>query len=180
MKQLQSALIVPLALIWSVALTSASAPHLLLQVKHGLWMFGDITKVTGDTVFPDTMKTLPGDRAQRLAEVRGMLSQPSRERECLTQASLEQRIFNAGENCKQTIVSNTPRLFERLTECQSKIGSFTQDTRQRLVISSSTNMTMSTHSVSTQRGKTMVVDAVETGHLANLNCGNVHTIEQLP
>ena len=180
MKQFWGKLLVTLALFGPTALAAANAPHAVLQVKRGLWRFGDTTRVAGDTVFPDTMKTPPGDRAQRLADLRRMLSQPSGERECLTQASIEQRIFNAGKSCKLTIVSNTPRLLEVLTECHVKIGSFTQDTTQRLVMSSPTSVTMSTHSVSRQGGKTMTVDSTAVGHLVSAACGNVHMIEQIP
>lgn len=60
------------------------------------------------------------------------------------------------------------------------IGSFTQNTKETLLMSRQASVTKSIHSVSLQAGKTMTVESTERGHLVSADCGNVHTIEQLP
>lgn len=152
-----------------------------LQVKPGLWEFDDSAKITGDTVFPDAvLDGVPAaQRAQHLAELRKMISQPSRARECITQAVFEQRVFGIEPSCKRTVAINTPNRLEVLTECRGEAGGLTQSKTARILATGATSVTTSFHAISTRAGKTMTTDSVEHGHWVNPNCGNVHGIQQL-
>lgn len=155
--------------------------HSALQIKSGLWEFSDSATIAGDTVFPDAMLAgVPaGQRAERLAELRRMMSQPTRERECVSQAVFEQRLFSIGSGCRQTIGENTPGRLELLSECQSATGDFRQNSTSRVVASTSTAVTASMHAVSAQAGRTMTVDRIQNGHWISSSCGSVHGIQQL-
>jgi hypothetical protein len=155
--------------------------HAALQIKPGLWEFNDRAKVAGDTVFRDALVAgIPAaQRAQHLAELRQMISQPSRERECINQTTFEQRLFGIEASCKRTIASNTAGRFELVTECRGESGGVKQYKTARILATSPTSVTTSFHAVSTQASKTMTVDSVENGHWVGSNCGNVHGIEQL-
>lgn len=177
------------ALIAGAALGIGNAPvavptgktHSVLQIKAGLWEFSDMAKVTGDTVFPEAMlaRVPAGQRVGRLAELRRMLAQSSRERECMNQAVFEQRLFSLATGCTQTIASNTSGRLEAVTECRAQSGAFTQRSTRRLVVSSPAIATISMHAVSMQAGKTMIVDSVESGRWVSSSCGTVHGIQQL-
>jgi hypothetical protein len=137
--------------------------------------------VAGDTVFPDAVLATvpPAQRAQHLAELRQMISQPSRERECITQAIFEQRLFGIEPSCKRIVATNTPSRLEVLTECRGDSGSVKQSKASKIVAGSSTNVISSFRAVSTQGVKTMTVDSVEIGRWVSSNCGNVHGIQLL-
>lgn len=170
------------ALVLAAALVSAAPapnPHVLLQIKAGLWEFNDSTKVAGDTVFPEAMLAgVPAaQRTQRLAQLRQMIAQPGRERECITQAAFEKRLFGLETGCKRTIVSNTPARIEIVTECEGESAGLRQDKKAKILATSPTAATMSFHAVSTQNGKTMTVDSVQNGRWLSSSCGNVHVIQ---
>lgn len=173
---------IPYALVLGGALVSAApAPnlHVLLQIKPGLWEFNDSAKVTGDTIFPETMLAgvRAAERAHRLVELRRMIAQPGRERECITQAVFEQRLFGVESGCKRTIVSNRPSRIEIATDCEGESGGLTQHKSAKILATNPILATMSFHAVSTKNGKTMTVDSIETGRWLGPSCGNVHGIE---
>ena len=174
------------ALIAGGALVAATPPfsgktHSILHIKAGLWEFRDTSKVVGDTVFADAVvaRIPEGQRAQHLAELRRMISQPSRERECINQAIFEQRVFGAETGCKRAIMSNTADRLEVGIECQDESGALKQSKVAKILATSPVSVTTSFHAVSTRAGKTMTVDSVEYGHLISSNCGNVHGIQIL-
>jgi hypothetical protein len=160
---------------------SSGRLHSALQIKPGLWQFDDSAKVAGEAVFPDAVLAgVPeGQRAQHLAELRQMISRPSRERECITQAIFEQRLFAIETSCKRTVQSNTPARLEIQTECEDVSGSLKQHKTAQILATSSTSVTTSFHAVNSRAGKSMTIDSVENGHWLSSNCGNVHGIEQL-
>lgn len=155
--------------------------HSALQIKPGLWEFSDTAKVAGDTVFPDAVvaRVPAAQRAQHLAELRRMISQPSKERECINQAIFEQRIFGIETSCKRTIVSNTAGRLEIGTECRSESGGLKQYKIAKVLATSAASVISSFHAVSTRAGKTMTVDSVENGRWIGSNCGSVRGIQQL-
>ena len=179
-----------IAVVTAPALGAGSTPsspptgilHVVLQIKPGLWEFGDTPKVTGDTVISDAMlATIPAtQRAQYLAETRKMMAQPSRERECITQATFERRLSSVGSGCTQTVVSNTASKVEILTECRAESGGMKQYNSRRLVAPNPISVTTSFHAVVARQGKTMTVDSIESGHFLSSNCGNVKGIQRLP
>jgi hypothetical protein len=169
-------------LVVATALVSAAPPEkprVLLQIKPGLWEFDESTKVAGDSVFPDAMLAgVPAaQQARRLAQLRQMIAQPGRERECITQAVFEQRLFGIEAGCKRTVVSNTSGRIEIASECHGESGGLTQDKKAKILATSPTVATMSFHAVSTQNGKTMTVDSVQNGRWVSSSCGNVHGIQ---
>lgn len=159
----------------------ASQMHAKLQIKPGLWEFDDSAKITGDTVFPDAvLDGVPAaQRARHLAELRQMISRPSRERECITQAVFEQRVFGIETDCKRTIAANTSSRFEVTGQCHGAAGGLTQSKTSQVLATSPTAVITSFHAVSTRAGRTMITDAVKHGRWISSNCGNVHGIEQL-
>ena len=159
----------------------AGNSHAVLQIKPGLWEFNDIANVTGDTVISDAMlATIPAaQRAQYLAETRKMMAQPSRERECITQATFEQRLSSIESGCTQTVVSNTANRIEVLTECRAESGGIKEYNRSKLVAPNPLSVTTSLHAVVTRQGKTMTVNSTQSGHWLSSNCGNVKGIQQL-
>ena len=165
------------------AVGSVPAPnsklHSVLQIRPGLWEFISTANVSGDTVFPETLlaRVPAGHRAGHLAELRRMMSQPSRERECISQAVFERQLFTAGSGCKQAAGPNTVSRLEVVTECQSQSGAFKQRSTSKAVASSPTAVTTSMHAVSMQSGKTMIVDSVQRGRWIGASCGNVRGIE---
>jgi hypothetical protein len=161
---------------------AAAKPHLLLQIKPGLWQFDTRASVSGDTVVPDALLASipPGQRAQHLAELRRMLSQPSRERECISKAAFERRLFTLGNGCNQTIASNTATRIEVLTKCHAASGDFMEDSTSRLVASTPRSATTAMHAVSKSAGRTMIVNSVQSGRWISSDCGGVHGIEELP
>lgn len=167
------------------AVGSAPAPspnlHSAFRIRAGLWEFSDTARVSGDTVFPETiLARIPaGQRAEHLAELRRMLSQPSRERECINQAAFERQLFTAGTGCRQALGSNTASRLELITECQSESGAFKQRSTSKAVASSPMSVITSMHAVSTQFGKTMTVDTIQSGRWISASCGNVRGIQQL-
>jgi hypothetical protein len=177
------------AAVAATALTAAdSAPvppfakmHSALRIKPGLWEFNDQVKVTGETVLPDAAVAglSPAQRVRRLAELRQMIAQPSRERECMSQESFERRLFGIETSCKHVITSNNASRIEILFQCRGESGGLKQSKESRILAASPTAITMSFHAVNARNGKTMTVDSLETGHWVGLSCGNVHGIEQL-
>ena len=173
-------------LVVSTALLTAAAPppakvHAALHIKPGLWEFEDRARVTGDSVFADALVAgiPPAQRAQHLAQLRQMIAQPGRERECISQATFEQRVFLTETGCKRTIVSNTAKRLEVVTQCRAQDGALTQIKNGRVLATSPTSAMTSFHAVSTRGRKTMTVDSLETGHWVSASCGNVHGIQQL-
>ena len=150
----------------------------MLQIKPGLWEFDDIPNVTGDTVISDAMlATIPAaQRAQYLAETRKMMAQPSRERECITQATFEQRLSSIGSGCTQTVVSNTASRIEVLTDCQAESSGIKQYNCRKLVAPNAISVLTSIHAVVTRQGKTMTVNSTQSGRWLSSNCGNVKAI----
>ena len=108
-----------------------------------------------------------------------MLSRPSRERECLTQAVFEQRLSGIGTGCTRTVVSNTSSRLEISTQCHGAVGALTQSTTTHILATSATSATTLFHAVSTRAGHTMTTDSVERGRWISSNCGNVHGIQLL-
>lgn len=171
------------------ALVVANAPpplsggkmHSALHIKPGLWEFSDTAKVAGDTVFHDAVvaRVPAAQRSQHLAELRQMISQPSRERECINQAIFEQRVFGIDSSCTRTIASNSVGRLEVGTECRNESGGLKQYKVTKIVATSAVSVTTSFHTVSTRAGKTMTVDSVENGHWIGSNCGNVRGIQML-
>jgi hypothetical protein len=155
--------------------------HSALQIKPGLWEFYDTARVTGDTVFPDAVlaRVPAAQRARRLAELRQMISQPSRERECISQATFEQRVFGIQTGCSRTVASNRPGRLEIVTKCRDGSGGFEQSKSGKILATSGTSVTTSFHAVSSQAGKTMTVDSLERGQWVGSSCGNIHGIQQL-
>ena len=160
---------------------SASKMHSVLHIKPGLWEFNDTPKVVGDTVFPDAVVAgVPlAQRSQHLAELRQMISQPSRERECISQATFEQRVFSIESGCKRTVSSNTAGRLEIETECRDESGGLVQQKLAKILATSAASVISSFHAVSTRAGKTMTVDSVENGHWISSNCGGLHGIQIL-
>lgn len=177
------------AMIAGSALIEANAPaslsngkmHSVLHIKPGLWEFSDIPKVMGDTVFPDAVVAgVPlAQRPQHLAELRQMISQPSKERECISQATFEQRVFTIESGCKRKISSNTPERLDIETECRDESGGLIQNKLAKILATSAASVISSFHAVSTRAGKTMTVDSVENGHWISSNCGGLHGIQVL-
>ena len=154
--------------------------HSALQIKPGLWEFYDAARVAGDTVFPDAVLAgVPAaQRARHLAELRQMIAQPSRERECISQATFEQRVFSLETGCSRTVASNTAGKLEIATECRGGSGTFEQYKGGKVLATSGTSVITSFHAVSTQGGKTMTVDSLERGHWVASSCGNISGIQQ--
>ena len=175
-----AALIAGSALAAAPLISSGNA-HSALHIKPGLWEFNDTSKVVGDTVFPDAVvaRVPEAQRAQHLAELRQMVSQPSRERECITQATFEQRVFGTESSCKRTISSNTAGRLQVDIECRNESGGLRQSKAAKILATSGVSVITSFHAVSTRAGKTMTVDSVENGHWIASNCGNVHGIQIL-
>jgi hypothetical protein len=187
-KRIPYLLVLPAALAAAAIGAASGSPvpqsakiHSALRIKPGLWEFNDRVKVTGDTVLPDASVAglPPAQRARRLAELRRMIAQPSRERECMSQASFERRLFGIETSCRHIVASNSASRVEVLTQCRGQSGDLKQSKDARILAASPTAITMSFHAVSTRNGKTMTVDSLENGHWVGLSCGNVPDIEQL-
>jgi len=165
----------------SALVAAGEKMHSVLQIKPGLWEFSDTAKVAGDTVFPEAVvaRVPAAQRAQHLAELRQMLSQPSRERECINQATFEQRVFGIESSCKRTIASNTAGRLEIETECRSESNGLKQYKIAKILATNAASVISSFHAVSTRAGKTMTVDSIENGRWIGSNCGSVHGIQQL-
>lgn len=160
---------------------SGGKMHSVLLIKPGLWEFGDTAKVAGDTVFPDAVaaRIPPAQRAQHLTELLQMISQPGKARECINQATFEQRIFAIETGCTRTMTSNRADRLEVRTECRNESGGFQQSRIARILATNAASVISSFHAVSTRAGKTMTVDSVENGHWISANCGNIHAIPLL-
>ena len=159
----------------------AGAPHAALQIKPGLWEFVDTPKVTGDTVVPEAaLKDVPAaQRAQHLADLRRMLAQSQRVRECLTQAKFERQAFTAGQGCSQSLVANTASRLKLRTVCRNEQGGMKSSTDQRITATSTTAVN-TTHAMNAYHGKTMVVDSTENGRWLAADCGGVKDIQIMP
>lgn len=185
--RLDGSFVLVAALLAGTALAAAATPppppnmHPVLQIKPGLWEFDGTTKVVGDAVFPDAALTgVPVTRrVQRLMELRQMIARPSRERECMSQAIFEQRLFGIEPSCHRAVASNTGGRLEILTECHGESGGLKQSTNARILATTATSVTTSFHAVSTRADKTMTVDSIESGRWIGSSCGNVHGIEIL-
>jgi len=163
--------------------SSKSSPppalHALLQIKPGLWEFSETPKVTGATVISDAMlaRIPPAERGQYLTQTRKMLGEPSKERECVTQATFDQRVFFAASDCTKTVVANTASRIEVVIECRAERGGLKQYNTRRLVASEPTSVMNSIHSVVTRQRETMTIDNIENGRWLSSNCGEVKGIE---
>lgn len=159
-----------------------NALHTPFKIRPGLWEFSERPRVEGDTIISDAMlaRIPASQRAQYLSDTRRMLAEPSRERECISQATFEQRLASAGTGCRQTMVLNAPNRLEAVTECRTGDGDTKQESKRRLVASSPTNVTTSMHSLVTRQGKTMTIDSIEIGRWLGPSCGNLKGIEQIP
>jgi hypothetical protein len=152
-----------------------------LRFRLGLWEFIDTPKVTGDTVISEAMtaKMSAAQRAQFLAETRKMMAQPQRERECMTQAKFDQRLFHAARSdCTQIAVSNTASRIELQTKCRG--AGIQQETDCSVVASSPISVTSSMHAVVAQHRKTMTVNSIENGRWLSADCGGVRDIQVMP
>ena len=162
------------------SLLAAGTMHSALYIRPGLWEFSSTGKVLGDTVFRDQLLkgVPPAQRAQHLAWLRQQISQPSKERECLSKDAFERQISSFGSGCKQTVVSNTVSKFEILTQCVAEDHGWKDVMSSRTVATPTTSITTE-HGVSSKAGKTMTRDTVESGHWISSSCGNVHGIQML-
>ena len=145
-----------------------------LHVKAGLWEFDSSGKVTGDTVFRDALLAgvPPTQRAQHLALLRQGISEPNKERICVTQAFFDRAISSLGTGCKQTVLSNTASRIELLTECRVEDHGWKDQSSNRTVVSPTTSI-ISEHGISTEAGKTMTRDTVQHGRWISSSCGNL-------
>jgi len=169
-----------LVAVWPSTFLSAAKAQSALHIKPGLWEFNSTGKVLGDTVFRDALLegVPPAQRAQHLAWLRQQISQPSKERECLSQASFERQISSVGSACKHTLISNTTGRFEVLKQCVVEDHGWKDMSTSSTVITPTT-FTTSEHGVSTKAGKTMTRDTVQTGRWISSSCGDVHGIQIL-
>ncbi|HEY4113888.1 MAG TPA: DUF3617 family protein [Rhizomicrobium sp.] len=172
-----------------VALASVTAPvlgadrlHVVLQIKPGLWEFTDQTKVAGDTIVADTMlaHVPPAQRAQFVTQARQEMTQPHKERECITEAKFEQRISLNFPGCTRTVATNTAKAFDIRSLCRSESRGMKEDTRQRIWASSPDAVATTTHAVTTRGTQTMTMDAVSTGRWIGADCKLGDVIQQLP
>src|SRR3954469_22817282 len=85
-------------------LMAAGKPRLVLQIKPGLWVFDTESRVSGDTVIANAISVrIPAAQLPTyLAETRRMMGQPSKQQECINQATFEQQLLAVGTGCKQT------------------------------------------------------------------------------
>ena len=151
-----------------------------LHIKPGLWEFESTGKVAGDTVFRDALLAgvPPSQRPQRLALLRQGISEPSKERMCVSQSFFDRAIFSLGTGCKQTVLSSTASKIEVLTECRVEDHGWKDETSNRTVVSP-TSSTISEHGVSSEAGKTMTRETVQRGRWISFNCGNLQPFRAL-
>ena len=152
-------------------LFASAKPHVALQIKRGLWEFDTEPRVSGDTVIANAISARipPSQLPAYLAKTRRMLDEASKQRECINQARFEQQLLSAGAGCKQTSIADTPVRLELVQECRSNAYGAAQSTTSK-TSASSANVIISSHSVTTRLGKTMVVNSVQTGHWVGPNC----------
>jgi hypothetical protein len=160
----------------------ADSLHVALQIKPGLWEFTDIPKVTGDTIVADTMlaHVQPAQRAQFVTQMRQEMTQPHKARECFTQAKFEQRVSLNFPGCTRTVATNTAAAFDVRSVCRGEAHGTKEDTRQRISVSGPATVATSTHAVTTRGGKTMTIDATNTGRWIGTECKLGDVIQQLP
>jgi len=169
-----------LALVAAVAIAAPALgadndmSHAAMQLEPGLWEFAQTQKVSGDTVIADKMlaRVPPEQREQFLAEMRRMLEEPHKVRECMTQAKFEQQVFLKSTGCTETVVSNTASLIEIKTACRTD-NEGTQDLDHKIAAASPTSLTSSLHAVVARDGKTMTVDSTEIARRLGADCGDL-------
>lgn len=151
---------------------AGSKPHVLLQIKPGLWEFDTQPRVSGDTVIANAISArMPAAQLPSyLAETRKMLEQPSKQRECINQSRFEQQIFSLGAGCTQTFVANTTTMVQVSKQCRSNAYGASQNSISKTVLSSPRSVRTSLHAVTSRQGKTMTVESLETGHWVGANC----------
>jgi hypothetical protein len=173
-----------LAVVVAVAGPALGAGNLrvTLQIKPGLWQYNDTTRVTGDTIIAEAMlaHVPPAQRAQFIADMRKQLTSPQRERECMTQPKFEQRISTTFGTCTRKMASNTIGKLDVQSVCHSEGSGMKEDTTQRIVVSNGDGATITTHAVTTRGGKSMTIDATETGRWISTACNLGDVIQQLP
>ena len=180
-KRLRNVLVF-VAMLAVAALVTAGQSRLLaatkipsaLHIKPGLWEFDSSGIVVGDSVFRDALLAgvPPAQRAQRLALLRQAISQPNKERMCVTQAFVDRALLSVGTSCKRSVLSNTASKIEVLTECRVEDQGWKDETSNRTVVMP-TSSTISEHGVSSKAGKTMTRDTVQRGRWISSNCANL-------
>lgn len=80
------------------------------------------------------------------------------------------------------MVSNSAVAFDLRTVCRSEGQGVKQDTTQKIAASNPASTTTTTHAVTMRGGKSMTVDANETGRWIGTDCGSLKNgvIQQLP
>ncbi len=163
---------------------SASAVHVALQIKPGLWEFTDTPKMTGDPIVSDTMMAHipPAQRAQYIAETRAQMAAPHKARECMTQAKFEQRLSVNPADCALTMVSNTGSALDLRSRCQSESRGMKQVTEHRIFGSSPITVTSLLRAVTTRGSQSMTIETTEVGRWLAADCGSLkdNVIQQLP
>ena len=156
--------------------------RLLFQLKPGLWEFSVIPRVSGDTIMPQSMlaRIPAAQRAQSMLEFRKSISEATRERECISQAKFESRLFSPEGGCTTKVNTNSPNRLAVQTECRAESGDTKQYTVRKVLASDPADVITAFHAITSQGNKAMTIDSVSRGHWIGANCGNLQGIPEYP
>jgi hypothetical protein len=162
--------IVLLSSITAVVLAQVPA----LDVKMGLWEITSTSQVGGSMPSIDTSKMTPEQKAQMEAAMKSMMgAHQNVAKSCITKEKFEKEgIMPAekGQDCKQTIVTNTRAALDAKVVCTGDRPMTAQLHADAL---SSTSFKATIKSSTTDQGKQMTVDVAMTGKWLAADCGSV-------
>lgn len=168
--------------VWvgSACLSLAMAASLVAQVpaldvKMGLWEMSSTTEMSGQMPQMDTSKMTPEQKAQMEAAMKGMMGAHTNvTKSCMTREKFEKQSFmnsdRPGQNCKQTINTNTRTTLDSTITCS---GEHTMTGQMHIEALSPTSVKAVFKSVNAARGGNMNVNLTMTGKWLGADCGDV-------
>jgi hypothetical protein len=144
-----------------------------LEVKMGLWEITSTTDIGGQMPAVDTSKMTPEQKAQVEAAMKAMMgSHANVTKSCMTKEKFQNESFMnsgaPGQNCKQTLTTNTPSALEGNVTCT---GDHPMAGQIRIDALSPTSVKGMIKSEMTEQGRKMTVNVALTGKWLGADCG---------
>jgi len=163
------------ATLFSVAtavVVLAQAPA--LDVKMGLWEMTSSIDMGGQMPAMDTSKMTPDQRAKIEAAMKGMMGGHTNvTKSCMTKEKFDRSSFmiqdRPGMTCQQTFTTNTRSTLDGTVSCTGEHSMTVQMHAEAL---SSESVKVDVKSTSTDRGRTMNVNAAMMGKWLGADCGD--------
>jgi len=145
-----------------------------LDVKMGLWEVTSTTDIGGDMPPVDTSKMTPQQKAQVEQAMKSVMgSHTNTTKSCMTREKFEKESFmtgnQPGQNCKQTLTTNTRSAFDATVVCT---GEHPMKGQMHIDALSSTSIKGNFKAATTEQGRTMNVTATLTGKWLGADCGS--------